>query len=306
MSQTNSNSTTTNTPVKIGNNNYNNDMIVATTTTTALSSPQKRQPYRLKNPATRYDSEEYDEYMSKGNEDRELIVDRLSQHYHNILLDIGEDPTKRQGLYKTPERAAKAFHILNDAIFNEDHDEMVIVKDIEMFSLCEHHLTPIIGHVSIGYLPNKKVLGLSKLARVVEMYSRRLQVQERLTKQIATAITEAINPAGVGVVIEAAHMCMIMRGVQKINSKTITSCMLGEFRDNPKTREEFLTKKKLDQNLLALGKEENFLYTKDAQKMNDDKYNILADGSMNNDETEKKLKHSQNFNFRFAIDDFDH
>ncbi|KAI2801139.1 hypothetical protein RDWZM_009574 [Blomia tropicalis] len=200
----------------------------------------------------RLDSEEYDEYMNKGNEDREETVANLSEHYHNILKAVGEDPT-RQGLLKTPERAAKAFRyytcgynikledLLNDAIFNEDHDEMVIVKDIEMFSLCEHHLTPIIGHVSIGYLPNKKVLGLSKLARVVEMFSRRLQVQERLTKQIANAITEAIKPNGVGVVIEAAHMCMVMRGVQKINSKTITSTMLGEFRENPKTREEFLT-----------------------------------------------------------------
>ncbi|XP_075680066.1 GTP cyclohydrolase punch isoform X2 [Dermatophagoides pteronyssinus] len=252
MSQTNSDTTT---PIKINgsshNHNHVNDMIVKTA---ALSlSPQKRQTNRLINPATKYDSEEYDDYMAKGNEDRELIVDRLKEHYHNILVDIGEDPTKRQGLYKTPERAAKAFRyytcgynlkledILNDAIFNEDHDEMVIVKDIEMFSLCEHHLTPIIGHVSIGYLPNKQVLGLSKLARVVEMYSRRLQVQERLTKQIATAIVEAVNPSGVGVVIEAAHMCMVMRGVQKINSKTITSCMLGEFRENPKTREEFLS-----------------------------------------------------------------
>ncbi|OTF84183.1 GTP cyclohydrolase 1-like protein, partial [Euroglyphus maynei] len=136
MSQTNPDKTPT--PIKMnGNsshaNNHVNDMIV---TTAALSlSPQKRQTNRLINPATKYDSEEYDDYMSKGNEDRELTVNRLTEHYHNILMDIGEDPTKRQGLYKTPERAAKAFHILNDAIFNEDHDEMVIVKDIEMFSL---------------------------------------------------------------------------------------------------------------------------------------------------------------------------
>ncbi|UXI17541.1 hypothetical protein NH340_JMT03484 [Sarcoptes scabiei] len=205
------------------------------------------------NESKKFDIEHYDKYMSKANEGREEIVKKLAKHFENILKDIDEDPNKRQGLHRTPERAAKAFcyytcgynikldDILNDAIFNEDHDEMVIVKDIEMFSLCEHHLTPIIGHVSIGYLPNKKVLGLSKLARVVEMFSRRLQVQERLTKQIAQAITEAINPNGVGVVIQAAHMCMVMRGVQKINSKTITSCMLGEFRDNPKTRKEFLS-----------------------------------------------------------------
>ncbi|XP_023698946.1 GTP cyclohydrolase 1-like [Paramormyrops kingsleyae] len=130
--------------------------------------------------------------------------------------------------------------VLNDAIFDEGHDDMVIVKDIDMFSMCEHHLVPFTGTVHVGYLPCKKVLGLSKLVRVVEMYSRRLQVQERLTKQIATAITDALQPAGVGVVVEATHMCMVMRGVQKTNSKTVTSTMLGVFRDDPKTRDEFL------------------------------------------------------------------
>ncbi|XP_013787026.2 GTP cyclohydrolase 1-like [Limulus polyphemus] len=193
-----------------------------------------------------------DEEIRKERTDVNCQVVELSRAYRSILTGIGEDP-ERQGLAKTPERAAKALmffthgygqkigDVVNDAIFHEDHDEMVIVKDIEMFSMCEHHLVPFIGKVSIGYLPDKKVLGLSKLARLVEIYSRRLQVQERLTKQIALAIVEAINPTGVGVVIEASHMCMVMRGVQKLNSKTVTSTMLGYFREDPKTREEFLT-----------------------------------------------------------------
>ncbi|XP_071786550.1 GTP cyclohydrolase 1-like [Asterias amurensis] len=182
----------------------------------------------------------------------QTMLPGMSQAYKSLITSIGEDPD-RQGLKKTPERAAKALmfftkgyeqkiqDVINDAIFDEDHDEMVVVKDIEMFSLCEHHLVPFIGKVSIGYLPNKRLLGLSKLARIVEIYSRRLQVQERLTKQIALAMVEAIAPAGVAVVIEATHMCMVMRGVQKLNSKTITSTMLGVFRDDPKTREEFLS-----------------------------------------------------------------
>jgi GTP cyclohydrolase I len=175
----------------------------------------------------------------------------LTENYRSMLISLGEDPN-REGLLKTPERAAKAMmfftkgyeesvaDILNDAIFTEDNDGMVIVKDIEMFSMCEHHLVPFIGKVHIGYLPNQKVIGLSKLARIVEVYSRRLQVQERLTKQIAVALTDAIQPAGVGVIIEATHMCMVMRGVQKLQSKTITSTMLGVMRQDPKSREEFL------------------------------------------------------------------
>ncbi|CAL8089287.1 unnamed protein product [Calicophoron daubneyi] len=178
-------------------------------------------------------------------------MQELATFYYQILLALGEDP-HREGLLRTPERAAKAMlyftkgyeervcDILNGAIFDEDHREMVVVKDVEMFSMCEHHLIPFIGHVSIGYLPNGKVLGLSKLARIVEVYSRRLQVQERLTKQIATALTEAIQPAGVGVVIEAMHMCMVMRGVQKVNSTTVTSTMVGTFKDSPEVRDEFL------------------------------------------------------------------
>ncbi|XP_050092302.1 GTP cyclohydrolase 1 isoform X2 [Anopheles aquasalis] len=183
---------------------------------------------------------------------REDLLPLMSKSYRMLLSSLGED-TERQGLLKTPERAAKAMlfftkgydqsleEALNGAVFDEDHDEMVVVKDIEMFSMCEHHLVPFYGKVSIGYLPCKKILGLSKLARIVEIFSRRLQVQERLTKQIAVAVTQAVQPAGVAVIIEGVHMCMVMRGVQKINSKTVTSTMLGVFRDDPKTREEFLT-----------------------------------------------------------------
>ncbi|KAH0948727.1 hypothetical protein HN011_010174 [Eciton burchellii] len=182
---------------------------------------------------------------------REAMLPEMSRSYKLLLSSLGEDP-ERPGLLKTPERAAKAMlfftkgydqsleDVINDAVFDEDHDEMVVVKDIEMFSMCEHHLVPFYGKVSIGYLPCKKILGLSKLARIVEIFSRRLQVQERLTKQIAIAVTKAVQPAGVAVVVEGVHMCMVMRGVQKINSKTVTSTMLGVFRDDPKTREEFL------------------------------------------------------------------
>ncbi|XP_023196201.1 GTP cyclohydrolase 1-like [Xiphophorus maculatus] len=181
----------------------------------------------------------------------ECRLPALEAAYTSILRHLGED-TDREGLLRTPLRAAKAiqfltkgYHetiddILNNAIFDEDHDEMVIVKDIDVFSLCEHHLVPFFGKVHIGYIPNKKVVGLSKLARIVEIFSRRLQVQERLTKQIAMGICEALQPKGVAVVIEAAHMCMVMRGVQKMNSRTVTSTMLGVYLEDPKTREEFL------------------------------------------------------------------
>ncbi|XP_051882308.1 GTP cyclohydrolase 1 isoform X2 [Pristis pectinata] len=195
---------------------------------------------------------QWKEERTRSTEDNQMNLPSLQAAYSTILRGLGEDPG-RQGLLRTPWRAATAMQfftkgyqekisdILNDAIFDEDHDEMVIVKDIDMFSMCEHHLVPFIGKVSIGYIPNRKVIGVSKLARIVEIYSRRLQVQERLTKQIAVAITEALQPAGVGVVVEATHMCMVMRGVQKMNSKTVTSTMLGVFREDPKTREEFLT-----------------------------------------------------------------
>jgi len=169
----------------------------------------------------------------------------------DLLKELGEDP-HREGLLKTPERVASAFRVLtsgykqtvaevlNEAIFTEHYDEMVVVKDIEVYSLCEHHLLPFFGKAHIAYLPAGKIVGLSKLARVVDMFARRLQVQERLTTQIAEALQDALQPAGVAVVVEAHHFCMMMRGVEKQNSMAITSCMLGAFRDSRMTREEFL------------------------------------------------------------------
>lgn len=171
--------------------------------------------------------------------------------YRELLRRFDADPT-RDGLARTPERMEKAMEfltkgynenptsILRGAMFDVDYDEMVIVKDIEMFSLCEHHLLPFFGRVHIAYIPKGKVIGLSKMARLVEVFSRRLQVQERLTRQIADAIQEAIAPQGVGVVIEARHLCMMMRGVEKQNSSTVTSAMVGVFQ-NPQTRAEFLS-----------------------------------------------------------------
>ena len=171
--------------------------------------------------------------------------------YRELLRRYDEDPT-RDGLLRTPERMEKSLRfltkgygenptqILHDALFDVDYDEMVIVKDIEMFSLCEHHLLPFFGKVHVAYIPNGKVIGLSKIPRLVEVFARRLQVQERLTRQIAEAIDEAIHPQGVGVVIEARHLCMMMRGVEKQNSSTVTSAMVGVFQQQ-NTRAEFLS-----------------------------------------------------------------
>jgi GTP cyclohydrolase I len=176
----------------------------------------------------------------------------MENHYREILSALGEDP-EREGLQDTPARAAKAMQylthgyqqslgdIVNDAVFSSDTDEMVIVKDIELYSMCEHHMLPFIGKCHIGYLPRGKVLGLSKFARIVDMYARRLQIQEELTRQIANAVLDATDARGVGVIVEARHMCMMMRGVQKQNSSMKTSVMLGDFRDNLSTRQEFLT-----------------------------------------------------------------
>jgi len=168
-----------------------------------------------------------------------------------LLIQMGEDP-EREGLLGTPERVEKSLQfltkgydedietVLNGAFFSSNYDEMVIVKDINFFSLCEHHMLPFFGQCHIAYIPNKKVVGLSKLPRLVEVFSRRLQLQERLTGQIADAISENIGPFGVGVVIEAQHLCMMMRGVEKQNSRTVTSAMLGAFKTDPKSRSEFL------------------------------------------------------------------
>ena len=176
---------------------------------------------------------------------------RLEEYYRQIIEGVGED-LDREGLEKTPERAAKAMQyltrgytqtideVVNNAIFESDNDQMILVKDIELYSLCEHHMLPFIGKCHVAYIPTGKVIGLSKIARIVDMYARRLQIQENLTKQIADTLMDAIQPAGVGVIIEARHLCMMMRGVEKQNSKMTTSMMLGTFLNHDRTRSEFL------------------------------------------------------------------
>ena len=175
----------------------------------------------------------------------------LSDLYSQVITELGED-VNREGLLDTPKRAAKAMQfltsgyeqslegIVNNAVFASDNDEMVIVSNVELYSMCEHHMLPFIGKVHIGYLPNGKVLGLSKFARIADMFARRLQIQENLTKQIAEAVQQVTGARGVAVVIEASHMCMMMRGVEKQNSSMLTSVMLGAFRESQATRSEFL------------------------------------------------------------------
>ena len=176
---------------------------------------------------------------------------RLERSFHEILEAIGEDPN-REGLVRTPARAARAFEfltqgyrqsldeIVNGAIFHSDASEIILVKDIELYSMCEHHLLPFIGKVHVAYIPNGKVIGLSKIARLVDVFAQRLQIQEQLTVQIADALMKTLHPDGVGVVVEAQHLCMMMRGVEKQNSVMKTSCLLGSFKEDARTRGEFL------------------------------------------------------------------
>ena len=179
----------------------------------------------------------------------------LPRDYASLVREqlalLGEDPD-REGLLRTPDRVAAAMRFLTsgyeqtaaevvgDAVFEESHQSMVLVRDIELYSMCEHHLLPFMGRAHVAYIPNGRIVGLSKLPRIVEVFARRFQVQERLTEQIADAINDVLRPAGVGVVIEAVHLCMMMRGVEKQNSKTLTSALRGTFRDDPRTRDEFL------------------------------------------------------------------
>jgi GTP cyclohydrolase IA len=186
-----------------------------------------------------------------GEPESQAANDQLEGLLREVLVSLGEDPT-RPGLKDTPQRVRRSLafltdgytknvhEVLGEAVFEEDYDEMVLVRDIEMYSMCEHHMLPFYGKCHIAYIPDGKIVGLSKLPRIVDVFSRRLQVQERLTTQIAYALQELLHPHGVGVVTEAYHLCMMMRGVQKQNSSTVASCLLGDFRDDSKTRQEFL------------------------------------------------------------------
>ena len=181
----------------------------------------------------------------------EPSLDRMESHFRDILKDLGEDP-KREGLKKTPHRVAKALAeltsgyrvdvdaMINNALFHESYNEMVLVRDISFYSMCEHHMLPFFGRAHVAYLPNKRIIGLSKIPKLVEIFSRRLQVQERLTEQIAETLEAKLKPRGVGVILEARHLCMEMRGAESHSSPTTTSCMLGNFQKDPRTRKELL------------------------------------------------------------------
>ncbi|OAL43145.1 GTP cyclohydrolase I [Pyrenochaeta sp. DS3sAY3a] len=230
---------------------YNEGAVIQT----PLATSRAHSPY-TQHPTIDFDGLSWPSKGTRGRleateEEKAKNLEKLSGAVRTMLECLGEDPD-REGLLNTPERYAKALlfftkgyeenlrDIVNGAVFHEDHDELVIVKDIEIFSLCEHHLVPFTGKMHIGYIPNRRVIGLSKLARIAEMFARRLQVQERLTKQVALALSEMLQPQGVAVVVESSHLCMVMRGVQKTGATTTTSCMLGRMRSTAKTREEFL------------------------------------------------------------------
>jgi GTP cyclohydrolase I len=188
----------------------------------------------------------------ESNQLRENDLDKIAKAYRELLQNIGED-VDREGLRRTPDRAARALEfltqgyrqdldqIINDAVFESSASEIILVKDIELYSLCEHHLLPFIGRAHVAYIPNGKVIGLSKVARIVDVYARRLQIQENLTTQIAGSLMNCLEPAGVAVVVEAKHLCMMMRGVEKQNSVMKTSCLLGVFKEDARTRSEFLS-----------------------------------------------------------------
>jgi GTP cyclohydrolase I len=191
-------------------------------------------------------------FTREGNRLRESDLDRIADAYRELLQGVGED-TDREGLRRTPDRAARALEfltqgyrqnldeIINGAVFESGASEIILVKDIELYSLCEHHLLPFIGRAHVAYLPNGKVLGLSKVARIVDVFARRLQIQENLTTQIAESLMRCLEPSGVAVVVEAKHLCMMMRGVEKQNSVMKTSCLLGTFKEDARTRSEFLS-----------------------------------------------------------------
>ena len=190
-------------------------------------------------------------FTRRQNRVNNFELETIEQHYRGLLESIGEDP-QREGLLKTPARAARALEfltqgyrqsvkeIVNNAIFESDASEIILVKDIELYSMCEHHLLPFIGRCHVAYIPNGKVIGLSKIARIVDVFARRLQIQENLTTQVAETLMKCLEPAGVAVVIEAKHLCMMMRGVEKQNSVMKTSCLLGSFKEDARTRSEFL------------------------------------------------------------------
>jgi len=191
-------------------------------------------------------------FTRESNRLPEKDLDRIAQAYRELLQGVGED-LNREGLRRTPDRAARALEfltqgyrqdldeIINDAIFDSEASEIILVKDIELYSMCEHHLLPFIGRAHVAYIPNGKVIGLSKVARIVDVFARRLQIQENLTTQIAESLMRCLEPGGVAVVVEAKHLCMMMRGVEKQNSVMKTSCLLGSFKEDARTRSEFLS-----------------------------------------------------------------